>query len=396
MDTIIKNGKLVIPRIGVVDGDLAIDNGKIAAILQPGTPCEANEVIDASGKYVFPGMIDPHVHWGCYQDMGKDTREESAAAAIGGYTTVLQYRRTPGPTFAPEYVNQLLDTMTPNTYIDYGLQLFITKQDHKNTIPQAVEEMGVSSFKLFTTERNVDVDIRGLRDSGIPEPYTDGFMYESMKALAKYDGNVVANFHPENTHLSECPDTLHLPGHDKGKSYKDEVIIPLYYKEHFFANDSLLREEVGGGRYGVAGDPKPYTSRNDDVITSLLLICFVITLLAFSRSMSFIARQAKDFFYVHHNEDSQIMTETTGEFRFQFFLVVQTCLLLALLVFFYTLENVANTFILQSQYQLVAIFTGCFIAYYLLKALLYEMVNMVFFDKKKMSCGLSRNCSPYP
>ena len=203
MDTIIKNAKLVIPRIGVVDGDLAIDNGKIAAILQPGTPCEATEVIDASGKYVFPGMIDPHVHWGCYQDMGKDTREESAAAAIGGYTTVLQYRRTPGPTFAPEYVNQLLDTMTPNTFIDYGLQLFITKQDHKNTIPQAVEEMGVSSFKLFTTERNVDVDIRGLRDSGIPEPYTDGFMYESMKALAKYDGNVVANFHPENIELVE-------------------------------------------------------------------------------------------------------------------------------------------------------------------------------------------------
>ena len=193
---------------------------------------------------------------------------------------------------------------------------------------------------------------------------------------AQQDSAIQANFHPENTHLSERPDTLHLPGHDKGKSYKDGVVIPLYYKEHFFANDSLLREEVGGGRYGVAGDPKPYASRNDDVITSLLLICFVITLLAFSRSMSFIARQAKDFFYVHHNEDSQIMTETTGEFRFQFFLVAQTCLLLALLVFFYTLENVANTFILQSQYQLVAIFTGCFIAYYLLKALLYEMVTV--------------------
>lgn len=49
----------------------------------------------------------------------------------------------------------------------------------------------------------MDVDIRGLRDSGIPEPYTDGFMYESMQELAKYDGNVVANFHPENIELVE-------------------------------------------------------------------------------------------------------------------------------------------------------------------------------------------------
>lgn len=201
MDTIIRNGKLVIPKVGIVDGDIAIENGKIAAILSPGTACEAETVIDASGKYVFPGCIDPHVHWGCYQDMGVDTRMESAAAAIGGYTTCLQYRRTPGPNFEPQYVQQLLDVMTPNSYIDYGLQLFITKQDHKNTVDLAVKEMGVSSFKFFTTERNVDVDIRGLRDSGIPEPYTDGFMYESMQELAKYDGNVVANFHPENIEL---------------------------------------------------------------------------------------------------------------------------------------------------------------------------------------------------
>lgn len=39
MDTIIRNGKLVIPKVGIVDGDIAIENGKIAAILSPGTAC---------------------------------------------------------------------------------------------------------------------------------------------------------------------------------------------------------------------------------------------------------------------------------------------------------------------------------------------------------------------
>ena len=203
MDTLIKNGKVVLPKVGVSDVDIAIKDGKIAAILERGADCQAKEVIDASGKYIFPGVIDPHVHWGCYQDMGVDTKLESAAAALGGCTTVLQYRRTPGPNFEPQYVNELLDVINPNTYIDWGLQLFITKQDHKNSVDVAVKEMGVSSFKFFTTERNVDVDIRGLKDSGIPEPYTDGFMYESMEQLAKYNGNVVANIHPENIELTQ-------------------------------------------------------------------------------------------------------------------------------------------------------------------------------------------------
>ena len=243
--------------------------------------------------------------------------------------------------------------------------------------------METPTTEILTTEETPSVVSKPVQMPKKLTPYQVLRQLPADATPAQQDSAIQANFHPENTHLSERPDTLHLPGHGKGKSYKDDVVIPLYYKEHFFANDSLLREEVGGGRYGVAGDPKPYASRNDDVITSLLLACFVLTLLAFSRSMPFIARQAKDFFYVQHREDSPTMTETTSEFRFQFFLVIQTCLLLALITFFYTLENVANTFILQSQYQLVAIFSGCFIVYYLLKALLYEIVNLVFFDKKK-------------
>jgi len=205
MDTLIKNGKVIVPEVGVIEASIAIKDGKIAAILERGAECTADEIIDASGKYILPGLIDPHVHWGCYEDMGPDTASESASAALGGFTTCLQYRRSPGPNFEPQYVNQLLDTMTPNTYIDYSLQLFVTKQEHKNSIGTAVREMGVSSFKFFTTEREerVSSHIRGLSDSNIPEPYTDGFMYDCMKEIAKFDGNVVANFHPENYELVE-------------------------------------------------------------------------------------------------------------------------------------------------------------------------------------------------
>ena len=204
MDTLIKNGKVVVPKVGILDVDVAVKDGKIAALLERGTAVEAKEVIDASGKYIMPGVIDPHVHWGCYQDNAPDTRLESAAAAIGGCTTALNYKRTPGKDFSREYVQELIDVYTPNSYIDYGLQLFITKQDHKNSIDKAVKDCGVSSFKLFTTERNVDSDIDGIKASGIPEPYTDGFMYDVMTTVAgNYGKNVVTNFHPENIELVE-------------------------------------------------------------------------------------------------------------------------------------------------------------------------------------------------
>lgn len=198
---------------------------------------------------------------------------------------------------------------------------------------------------------------------------------------AQQDSAIQATFHQENLHLSTRPDTLHLPGHDKGKGPKD-VSLPQYYRESFFSNDTLLHPEISGGRYGVAGDPVPYTISGDNTITSLLLICFVVAMISFGRSHDFIFRQAKGFFSVPHSGLTTEVTETTGEFRFQFFLGALTCLLASIITFFYVQDRVADTFILRSQYMLIWIFFGCFLGYFLLKSLLYAVVNWAFFDKK--------------
>ena len=104
---------------------------------------------------------------------------------------------------------------------------------------------------------------------------------------AQQDSAIQAAFQPREIHYSEQPDTLHLPGHKAGKSTK-EVSLPTYYKETYFANDSLLRNEVNGGRYGVAGDPVPYTMRGDNVITGLLLAFFILAFISITRSSRFI------------------------------------------------------------------------------------------------------------
>ena len=214
--------------------------------------------------------------------------------------------------------------------------------------------------------------------------------YQVLKQLppdatpAQQDSAIQAAFQPENTHLSTRPDTLHLPGHDKGKSYKD-VSLPQYYRETFFAKDTLLHPEIDGGRYGVAGDPVPYTIRGDNTVTLLLLTIVVVALFSFARSRDFIIYQAKEFFKPPRSGQTTEITETSSEFRFQFFLAAQTCLVTSIIAFFYTQQNVADTFILKSQYMLIWIFFGCFVVYFLLKSLLYAIVNSIFFDRKDNS-----------
>ena len=64
VDLVIKNGHLVIPKQGIIDAGIAVEDGKIVAICsEPNLP-KSDKIIDAEGKYVLPGVIDPHTHYG--------------------------------------------------------------------------------------------------------------------------------------------------------------------------------------------------------------------------------------------------------------------------------------------------------------------------------------------
>ena len=194
------------------------------------------------------------------------------------------------------------------------------------------------------------------------------------------DSAIQQHFKPGKITWSTMPDTLHLPGHTKGKSLRD-VSLPQYYKESFFSNDSLFHPELKGGRQGVAGDPVPYTVAGDNLITSLLIGCVLLSMLTFARSGRFIATQAKNFFFRSKLGPTTII-ETSGEVRFQLFFVLQTCLFFAIGYFFYIRTFVSDTFIIE-QYQIIGIFTAILAAYFLVKAIAYALTGWVFFDKKK-------------
>jgi dihydroorotase len=62
-DTLLRGGRVIDPAAGI-DGikDVAIRNGKIAAVQSDILPTSAKEVVDVSGKLVLPGLIDTHAH----------------------------------------------------------------------------------------------------------------------------------------------------------------------------------------------------------------------------------------------------------------------------------------------------------------------------------------------
>ena len=95
VDLLVKGGVIVTAQ-GTIKANIAIDGGKIVEILK--SEPRAEQVLDAQGKYVLPGLIDAHVH---IREPGAEYKEDwksgSRAAAAGGVTTVLDmpitYRR---------------------------------------------------------------------------------------------------------------------------------------------------------------------------------------------------------------------------------------------------------------------------------------------------------------
>ena len=156
---------------------------------------------------------------------------------------------------------------------------------------------------------------------------------------------------------------------------------PLYHTRSLVQPDSIYRPEYAVYRRGVAGDPVPYTIAGDPIVTSILLFCFMIAAVAIAQAGNFLQRQLKNFFRTQR-EGTTVVTETSSELRFQFFLVAQTCLLLALIVFISSRDFAKESFSI-AHYQILGLFTAIFAVYFIVKFLLYSVVNWVFFDKKK-------------
>ena len=194
---------------------------------------------------------------------------------------------------------------------------------------------------------------------------------------AQQDSAIQAVFQPKQIRYSERPDTLQLPGFGKGKSISD-VSLPQYYNESYFKNNPYLKSEISG-RLGMAGDPIPYRTANDDIITVMMMVFTLLSIIIASRMSRFISQQFKIFFAPPQLFKLKVH-ETSGEEYTQVFLILQACCILGMTFFNYVQHTISDTFTLDSEYKVIAIFIGEFLGYFLVKFLLDNWANHTFFD----------------
>jgi dihydropyrimidinase/allantoinase len=211
-DTVVVGGTLVIPHVGEVRGDIAIREGRIAAIADEFGPADAEEAIDARGKAVFPGAVDSHYHLGIYRDITEDTESETTSSLVGGVTTVLSYFRTgshylnkTGP--YREIFPEVLQRAEGHAKTDFGFHLAPMTAEHVGEIDWLVREMGVASFKyyMFYKGLNLSADSRDARAYTMAEEYDLGHLYEIMEAVAsaqlQHPGRISLSLHCEHAEL---------------------------------------------------------------------------------------------------------------------------------------------------------------------------------------------------
>lgn len=135
----------------VLFGSVAVENGKIAAIVSNADGIEAGTVIDGQGKYLLPGGVDAHVH---IRYPGGSHRETfytgTAAAAAGGTTTIIEHPISTPPQYSPEILKHRVDAFLEQGVVDAAF-LGAAGGDHLDDI-LPVAESGIVGFKTFLHE----------------------------------------------------------------------------------------------------------------------------------------------------------------------------------------------------------------------------------------------------
>ena len=120
VDMVVRNGKVYTPY-GFYEGSIIIDEGKVVSLMKGATP-EADEVIDAGGLHVLPGMIDMHCH---FRDPGFTEREDfetgTRAAAAGGVTTAVDMPNTVPSVTSVEALEEKIKIADAKALVDYAL-----------------------------------------------------------------------------------------------------------------------------------------------------------------------------------------------------------------------------------------------------------------------------------
>jgi dihydropyrimidinase len=208
MSILIKNGR-VITASEDYTADIYIEGEKIS-LIGNNLSVIADEVIDASGKLVMPGGIDPHVHLempfkGTYSS---DNYETGTLAALhGGTTTVIDFIIQKQGELLKTAYDEWTGRANGNAYGDYAFHMTVTdfNDETKKEISYFINELGISSFKTFMAYKGSlmidDKQMIGLMDEvkkhgGIVTSHaTNGDTIDFLVSKYKAEGKLSPLYH---------------------------------------------------------------------------------------------------------------------------------------------------------------------------------------------------------
>jgi dihydropyrimidinase len=192
LDLIIKNGKIV-NEDSTINGDIAIMDGKIAAVGSAAYFTEAKKIVDATGKLCMPGLIDSHVHIGL--NMGEfattDTMENATiSAAYGGTTSMVEFAMPVGEERPLEAMKKTQAITHGHSVINYSFHGCITRNNEQSL--SDLRDMltgGIPSIKMFSIYKETVM----LESLGI---------HRALEVITQKNG--VALIHAENAPYIEA------------------------------------------------------------------------------------------------------------------------------------------------------------------------------------------------
>src|SRR5215218_11245564 len=200
-DIIITGGTVVMPA-STEAADIGVSGGKIVAIGAPGSlaPIGAGRTVDAAGKIVIPGGVDPHIHCGMpivggpsnEQIFAAPPAQVSKAALYGGTTTLLDFALCPPDAPLQQSIEARQREWAGACYTDYGFHLMLRGTQTPallDALPEAVQA-GHATVKIFTT------DIRPVNQGRMVQ---FGDIWEVLKIMAREGG--LATIHAEDNDI---------------------------------------------------------------------------------------------------------------------------------------------------------------------------------------------------
>src|SRR5712691_7246515 len=185
MKTVIRNGRIV-TAIDDYNVDILIEDGKVAMIAKE-IDVKADKKIDARGRLVIPGGIDPHTHMDLPfggTSASDDFETGTRAAAFGGTTTIIDF----AVQYRGQSLNEALDVWFAKAQgkatIDYGFHMIVTDlPDQRLPELNGLIQQGISSFKLFMAYPGIFL-------------VDDGTIFKAMTAAGEKGGLIC--MHAEN------------------------------------------------------------------------------------------------------------------------------------------------------------------------------------------------------